>query len=134
MIKQVIVMRKDLNMRRGKMIAQGCHASLAVLLKNKVRDYNLVPNVANYTYCTFRFNDDCMEWLNNIFTKIVVSCNSEEELLSLDKKARESNLPHALIKDSGKTEFHGVPTYTCLAIGPAKAEDIDKLTGELKLL
>ena len=32
MIKQVIVMRRDLNMRKGKMVAQGAHASMAVLL------------------------------------------------------------------------------------------------------
>ena len=31
--KQVIVMRKDLGMRKGKMIAQGAHASLRVLLE-----------------------------------------------------------------------------------------------------
>lgn len=31
--KQVIVMRTDLNMRKGKMIAQGSHASIAFLTR-----------------------------------------------------------------------------------------------------
>lgn len=73
-------------------------------------------------------------WIDGIFTKIVVGCDSEQELSDLDAKARALHLPTALISDVGKTEFHGVTTLTALAIGPAEAEQIDKITGHLKLL
>ena len=48
--------------------------------------------------------------------------------------AIEKGLPCALIQDSGLTEFKGIPTYTCCAIGPAKEELIDEITGDLPLL
>lgn len=137
MIKQVIVARKDLNMRKGKLAAQVAHASMAVLLKNKIKEENvnsLMSPVTTTTYCTFLFNDNIMEWLSGPFTKIVVGCDSEEAFHDLYNAAEEAGLPNAVIRDSGKTEFDGVPTYTCLAIGPAKAEEIDKITGGLKLL
>jgi len=65
--------------------------------------------------------------------KVVVKVKNEEELLELKKRAKELGLPHALIVDRGLTE---VPpdTITCLGIGPAPAEKLDKLTGKLPLL
>jgi PTH2 family peptidyl-tRNA hydrolase len=72
--------------------------------------------------------------MSRSFTKICVSVNSEEELLSIMSYAAGLKIPCALIKDNGKTEFGGVPTYTCCAIGPAQEEDIDKVTGGLPLL
>ena len=121
-------MRKDLNMRKGKMIAQGAHASLTAVLENI---------------------DDPMvkEWYKGDQKKICVSVNSEKELLDLHAKVSKSdgiysegntykkiNIPCSLILDSGLTEFDGVPTYTCCAIGPAPSDLIDSFTGELKLL
>ena len=66
--------------------------------------------------------------------KVVVSVDSDEELIALNKALDETWIPHALITDSGLTEFHGVPTNTCLGIGPYEAEEIDKFTGNLPLL
>ena len=126
MIKQVIVMRKDLNMRKGKMIAQGAHASMKVFF-DRIEYLDTSMKVNGIT-------PQMLEWINGIFTKVVVSVKSEEELLDIQKQANEKGLPNALIKDVGKTEFNGIPTYTCLAIGPDEAEEIDKITGELKLL
>lgn len=115
--KQVIVIRKDLKMRRGKEIAQGSHASMSFLTKN------LNKNLTNVQ----------KEWMNDSFRKICVIVNSEEELLDIYKKALSYNLEVHLITDSGFTEFNGVPTKTCLAIGPDYSEKIDKITGHLKL-
>lgn len=115
-----IVVRRDLNMRKGKMIAQGAHASMAAILdyKHEVMD-----------------NDYIKQWLNNSFTKICVSVNSEKELLDIFNAANLlDNLPCALIKDNGTTEFGGVKTYTAIAIGPGPIDLIDKITGDLKLL
>ena len=128
--KQVIVMRKDLNMRKGKMIAQGCHASMAVILdeldiKQAIRKDDFEPIFAS---------DVIEHWLNNSFTKVVVGANSEEELLKIYKQAKEANIACALIQDSGRTEFNGVPTYTCVGIGPDEVSKIDKITGNLNLL
>jgi PTH2 family peptidyl-tRNA hydrolase len=118
--KQVIVIRRDLKMRRGKEIAQGCHASTAVILE--LADTEL------------GFNDPrAKPWLEGSFKKICVVVNSEQELLDITKKAEESGLLVALIRDAGLTEFGGVPTYTCAAIGPDTEENINKITGELKL-
>ncbi len=126
MIKQVIVARKDLNMRKGKLAAQVAHASVGTLTKflekNPVGGYLFFPP------------EPLKAWLEGKFTKIVVGCESEIELLQLRKKAVELNVIFALIQDSGQTEFHGVPTFTTIAIGPDEEEIIDKITGHLKLL
>jgi len=122
--KQVIVMRKDLNMRRGKEIAQGSHASMAFLTKKKSDDeLELMDKKA----AIINF------WLKNSFTKICVYVNSEIELDEIFQKAQEAKLMTHLITDNGLTEFNGVPTKTCLAIGPDISEEIDKITGHLKL-
>ena len=60
--------------------------------------------------------------------------DSEEELMAIHHKAVEAGLEVHLIRDSGKTELHGVPTRTCLAIGPDEAQKIDEITGALQLL
>lgn len=74
------------------------------------------------------------DWIHGPFTKIVLGVNSKEELLAVYEKAKAASLLCALIVDSGKTEFNGVPTETCVAIGPNLREDIDPITGELKPL
>jgi len=126
-VKQVIVMRKDLKMRRGKEIAQGSHASLAVILNAMQKS----ENEYNFKFESGSYWD---KWLNGNFTKICVSCDSEEELLELYRLAEVNNMPCVLITDAGLTEFDGVATKTCIAIGPYRADKIDKITGHLKLL
>lgn len=114
-LQQVIVMRKDLNMRKGKMVAQGAHASMEAVFEHQ--DHPIVQ-----------------KWLEGDFTKICVSVDSEEELLQVYQNAQDTGLIVALITDSGLTEFDGVPTNTCIAIGPAWKESLDPITGHLKLL
>ena len=125
--KQVIVIRKDLGMRKGKMVAQGCHASLGAVLKlMKKSDCKYELEFEDGSYLD--------QWLNGIFTKICVGVNSEEELYDIYRKAKEMNIPTVLITDSGKTEFDGIPTNTCIAVGPYYSNKIDEITGHLKLL
>ena len=120
-IKQVIVMRNDLNMRKGKCVAQGSHATMAFLLELLDTGYTL--------------SGDQSKWItDNNQKKICLKVNSEEELLDIYKQAKTAGLIVHLITDSGLTEFHGVPTKTCLAIGPNDSEDIDKITGNLSLM
>lgn len=129
MVKQVVVMRKDLNMRKGKMIAQGSHASVNAilnLLKIDAEQMNYIKS--------FEPHPLFKEWIEHGYTKICVYVNSEEELLDIYEKAKKNNLNVSLVTDSGRTEFGGVPTKTCLAIGPNKTEEIDKITGHLPLL
>jgi len=68
-------------------------------------------------------------WVNGLFTKIVLTVETEDDLLRAYELAKAAGIPCALVTDAGKTEFHGVPTHTTVALGPAKAEDIDKITG-----
>jgi PTH2 family peptidyl-tRNA hydrolase len=137
--KQVIVMRTDLNMRKGKMVAQGAHASLAVFLnkmRNEIPYTEYVPEFDENDEYTMNLKvkkDSSMDkWLRGNFRKITLGIKSEEELFGIYDKARQAGLPHALICDDGLTEFHGLSTYTCVAIGPAEDEEIDKITGNLK--
>lgn len=138
--KQVIVMRTDLRnsngqkIRTGKFIAQGSHASLGALLKC-FRKYTTSDDTT--VYSTEFGKDSVMEaWLNGVFTKICVSVDSEKELVDLYESIIHSNpdMPVVLITDAGLTEFNGVPTITCLGIGPWESEEIDLYTSHLKLL
>lgn len=126
-VKQVIVLRKDLNMRKGKMVAQGAHASLKVFL-------DMASPSNGESRLSVPLWQYAQEWINGQFTKICVGVDSEEELLDLRTRASLSMVPSALIQDAGHTEFNGVPTYTALAIGPWESDLLDKLTGHLKLL
>jgi PTH2 family peptidyl-tRNA hydrolase len=114
-VKQIIVMRKDLGMRAGKMIAQGAHASSAIIVHH--RNNNMVRR-----------------WLNGRFTKVCVRVESEEELLNVYKAAKGAGLLTELITDAGLTEFNGVPTKTCIAVGPATDAELRPVTGNLRLL
>lgn len=139
-VKQVLVVRKDLKMRVGKAISQGCHGSLAIFFNRMTVKKNgnwltrlLFWRKPTYT-CSFQITEVEHAWVKGPFTKIAVSVDSEAELLEAYEKAKAMGLPVCLITDSGKTEFHGVPTNTVVGIGPGLASDIDKVTGKLKLL
>jgi PTH2 family peptidyl-tRNA hydrolase len=126
MIKQVIVMRKDLNMRKGKMVAQGAHASMKVF-------FNRMYRINDKGYAT-DFSKEMEEWMESSFTKIVLGVDSEQEILELGEKARENCIPFAIITDNGTTEFNGVKTITCIAIGPEEESKVNEITGNLNLL
>ena len=119
--KQVIVMRRDLGMRRGKEIAQGAHASMTWLAL-RIRQ-------PGYT-----FTEAELRWLEGAFTKVCVRVDSEEELLAVLQEAQEAGVLVQLCVDAGRTEFHGIPTPTCCAVGPVFPARIDPITGHLKLL
>ena len=141
--KQVIVVRKDLKMRKGKLAAQVAHASMKVLLDLMTKYINVedvteadtfaMPPVYNYSLI-FTEGTYLHNWLDGLFTKVVVSVDSEEELFKILNEAEHAMIPCALITDAGLTEFGGVPTNTCIAIGPYLSEDLDAITGHLKLM
>jgi len=128
-IKQVIVIRKDLNMRKGKCVAQGAHASLkvAIELERQCVMWKGHPSFQKM-YGIY------MEWMSGLQTKVCVGVSSEQELQSIYDRAKDAGLPCALIVDAGKTEFDGVPHKTSCAVGPAECSEIDKITGHLTLL
>lgn len=138
--KQVIVVRKDLNMRRGKEIAQASHASMAFMTKGlKELDGASILRAALNTdkRGDYRFSVTLsqveLDWIKSSFKKVTLQVNSEEELLEIERKAKEAGLEVHMITDSGLTEFNGVPTRTCLAIGPDYEDKIDAITKHLKL-
>ena len=124
-IKQVICVRHDLKMRRGKQIAQGAHASMSFICRRLQENGTVSMN---------DFSDAERTWLTGGFAKICCRVDSEDELMELHDRASEAGLEVRLITDSGKTEFHGQPTNTCLAIGPDEAKKIDEITGHRQLL
>lgn len=131
-VKQVIVMRKDLNMRKGKMVAQGAHASVQAIVGQGHIGYS---DMGSPVEClAVELTPAMGEWMRGNYKKVCVGVNSEEELCALVHGAEALGLPHALITDCGLTEFGGVPTLTCCAIGPAEDELVDMITGGLSLL
>lgn len=131
--KQVIVMRTDLGMRKGKMIAQGAHASMKAVLEQMttmMQDGIVVGTGFDYGDLD---NTALGDWLIDKFTKICVKGESEEHIKDLYAKAKALRIPCSLILDAGLTEFKE-PTYTCIAIGPAWSDEVDKITGGLSLL
>jgi PTH2 family peptidyl-tRNA hydrolase len=122
--KQVIVMRKDLNMRKGKLVAQGAHASMGAILSLCKRDGNTL---------VLEMDERVEPWLTGRFKKICVYVNTEQELLDIHQQAKEAGLVTSLIVDSGLTEFNGVPTKTAVAVGPDREDRIDAICKHLPL-
>ncbi len=115
-IKQVIILRKDLKMSPGKMVAQGSHASLMSFLHTQ----QVYPDVTK-------------KWLFEGQTKIVLKVKDEEEFNDIRLKLKKSHLPFDVVKDAGQTQ---VPpgSETAIGIGPYYTDEINKVTYKLKLL
>jgi len=114
--KQSIVVRLDLGMSKGKLASQVGHAAVSAsekARKNKLHWWNI--------------------WIKEGQMKVVLKVNSSTELENLYKKAKKLDLPCELIIDRGLTE---IPpgTITCIGIGPAPVDKVDKVTGDLSLL
>lgn len=135
--KQVIVVRRDLKMRKGKIAAQSGHACVEAVLmalakENRLSDVRVEDGWVQLAE-TGRDATPLSEWFARGVAKICVYVDSEEALLDLAKQGEDAGFCVALIQDAGHTEFHGEPTYTCLAFEPLYPEQIDPTTGELPL-
>jgi len=114
--KQVILVRTDIKMSRGKLAAQVAHAAVAAAFE------------------TYRLRREWFElWFDEGQKKVVLKGGSEGDLLYYYNKAKSMGLPVAIIRDAGHTELPP-GTLTTVAIGPAPSTDVDKVTGNLKLL
>jgi PTH2 family peptidyl-tRNA hydrolase len=114
--KQVIAVRRDLDMGKGKIAVQVAHA--AVTAAEEARK---------------KFTEWWEAWLREGQCKVAVRVDSLDEILQLERKSKELRLPSALITDRGLTQIDP-GTTTCLGIGPAPSSLIDTLTGNLSLL
>jgi len=114
--KQVVVVREDLKLSKGKLSAQVAHAAVSCAIKAE-------KNKNKY------FSD----WFSEGQKKVVLKVNDLESLLKIFNEAKSVGLITELIKDAGLTE---IPpgTITVLGIGPAPEEEIDRVVGNLKLL
>jgi len=115
-LKQIIIMRADLPMGKGKLVAQGSHASLDSYLDALSK----TPAVAK-------------KWHEGGMRKVCLKVQSEKELVSMFQAAKDYELPCALIVDAGHTQLEP-GSKTAVGIGPAKSELLDRFTGQLKLL
>jgi len=133
--KQVIIIRKDLNMRKGKMIAQGAHASMKVIF-DRMSPWETFDEDGNIIERSLRLrpNSPMNKWINGIFKKIVVGAENLQELTEAYQAAKQAGIPCSIIEDAGLTEFGGQITITAVAIGPDDPEKIDKITEKFKLL
>ena len=112
-LKQVILVRHDLKLPKGKMAAQVSHASLETALKSH--------------------KDDLQKWRSQGMKKVILKVADQKELLKFKQMAEDPGLVAALITDAGHTVVEP-GTMTCLGIGPDKEDKIDKLTGHLKMM
>ncbi|MCW1294108.1 MAG: peptidyl-tRNA hydrolase Pth2 [Candidatus Parvarchaeota archaeon] len=115
-IKQVIVIRKDLDMGKGKIASQAAHASLM--------SYSLVKD---------KYPDIAEEWFSGGQTKVVLKVDSLKDFENIVGKLRASKLPFKVVRDCGRTQVEP-DTETAVGIGPYYSKDIDRVTGKLKLL
>ena len=113
MLKQVILIRTDLKMGKGKIATQSAHASIASFLKSKDADKE--------------------KWLKHGMKKIVLKVSSEKEMKEIHKSVKREKMPCEIIADAGLTQL-AAGTITALGIGPVEDKKIDKITGKLKLL
>ena len=111
--KQVIVVRSDCKLPKGKLAVQVAHAAVEAALR---ADKSIMQN-----------------WRNSGMTKIVLKVKDLKELHQYLQLAKDAGIATALITDAGRTVFNK-PTVTCLGIGPAEEEDIDAVTGSLKMM
>jgi len=111
--KQVILIRQDLKLPKGKACAQAAHASVEAVLKAPEEIFKA--------------------WRQTGMAKIVLKVKDVKQLTSLFQQAKDNNLPASLITDAGRTVI-APGTKTAVAIGPADEEEIDKLTKHLNLL
>jgi peptidyl-tRNA hydrolase, PTH2 family len=114
--KQVIIIRKDLDMGAGKTVAQGAHASVMSYLETVKID-----------------KDAAEEWLAQGQKKIVLKVDNEAALKKLYDAFRYMKVPCAIVNDAGLTQLEP-GTATAVGVGPWKKEEIDKFTSALKLL
>jgi PTH2 family peptidyl-tRNA hydrolase len=125
-VKQVLVLRKDLNMSKGKMVVQCAHASIA-FLTNKMKDNLSNPEALWWV----NLSQAEKEWVYGTFFKVCVGVDSEKELLDIGYNAVMIGLSVKYIEE---TTGFDKPTVTCLAIGPDYSSKIDPVTKHLKLL
>jgi len=115
-VKQVIVVRTDLKMGKGKLATQVAHAAV----ESFVRVLNEKPEIAR-------------KWLSQGQKKVVLKVSTLNELLEIYKKALREGLIAVIIRDAGLTQLEP-GTITCVGIGPDYSSKIDTVTGKLKLL
>lgn len=119
-IQQNIVVRNNLNMRKGKVGAQCAHAAM-IFLAEKFTNRDDLSNVER-------------QWLFGRFAKVVLRCDDDKDFYDMYNKARAAGLTVRMVTDSGLTEFGGKPTDTCFCIGPEYKSKLDPITGHLKPL
>lgn len=127
--KQILIVREDLKMRKGKMAAQCAHATQGVLFsQGRKEDTRLTVE--------FEAGSAMQHWCLTNFKKIVLGCKDLDHFMQYARQARERGVLHYAVMDSGLTEFHGQPTLTVLAIGPLWEDEFVGWTdqGDLKLL
>ena len=112
--KQMIVVRRDLHMRKGKIAAQAGHACVEAVLMALAQEERLGDIVIAGDYVSLRETGKpataLSDWFSKGVAKICVYVDSEEALLEIDRRAKEAGILSALICDAGMTEFHGEPT------------------------
>ena len=111
----VLVVRSDLKLSSGKIVAQTGHAAVEVALKAKRNEGDLLAR-----------------WRNEGARKIALKVPDEDTLKRLYGDAVDSGLVAYLVKDAGHTEIPPGTLTVVGILGPRRA--VDSLVGEFSLL
>ncbi len=115
-VKLILIINNGLKMGKGKIAAQAGHASVQATLK--AGEKNPLALQA---------------WLSSGQKKVCLKGDDADQLLALEKQAKEAGLLTSKIHDAGHTQIPS-GSLTVLAIGPCQDDSVEKITGTLKLL
>lgn len=125
-VKQVIVVRRDLHLRKDELAAEAARASMQFLIDNNEADRG--------NELTVKLSNEEASWLMSGSLVSVVGCGSEDALRDLVLRATLADIEVHEITDAHKVDLDGTPTLTCAAFGPAPTDELDRITGALKLI
>ena len=112
-MKQVMIVRTDLKMRKGKIAAQCCHGAIGAYKKSPA--------------------DKIRKWENEAYAKVVLKAPTLQDLYNLRELARAKGVAYYLVTDAGRTQLPK-STVTVIGLGPDEDDVLDEITGDLKLL
>jgi peptidyl-tRNA hydrolase len=124
-LKQVILVRQDLKMKKSQVASLVAKASTEFFLVNDESERGDTLSV--------RLTPEETDWINSGSIRVVLGVGSETTLRSLAFKAELAGLQCYPV-DGKIFEEEGRIETLCVAIGPDESRKIDEITKNLKLL
>lgn len=122
-VKQVIVVRKDLRLRKSKIAALTAHAAMQFILDNNESE-------RSDELCV-KLSQQEVQWLKGTFDKDVLGIDSQDALSDMVLRAELSGINVYSIFDASKKPDEG-HQLVCAAFGPDDEDQLAQIIGSLK--